>query len=72
MKRIVLFLATNLAIVLVLSLTMRILGVEPYLTANGLEPDLAADLRGGDGFRRFAASRWPSPSGWRRNRWACR
>ena len=36
MKRIVLFLATNLAIVLVLSITMRLLGVEPYLTANGL------------------------------------
>ncbi len=36
MKRIALFLATNLAIVLVLSFTMRILGVEPYLTANGL------------------------------------
>jgi heat shock protein HtpX len=36
MKRIMLFLGTNLAIVLVLSITMRILGVEPYLTANGL------------------------------------
>lgn len=36
MKRIVLFLATNLAIVLVLSVTMRLLGVEPYLTAQGL------------------------------------
>ena len=36
MKRIVLFLATNLAIVLVLSVTMRVLGVEPFLTANGL------------------------------------
>ena len=36
MKRIVLFLATNMAIVLVLSVTMRLLGVEPYLTANGL------------------------------------
>ena len=36
MKRIALFLATNLAIVLVLSVTMRVLGVEPYLTANGL------------------------------------
>lgn len=36
MKRIVLFLATNMAILLVLSGTMRILGVEPYLTANGL------------------------------------
>lgn len=36
MKRIVLFLATNLAIVLVLSFTMRLLGVEPYLNASGL------------------------------------
>ena len=36
MKRILLFLATNLAIVLVLSVTMRLLGVEPYLNANGL------------------------------------
>ena len=36
MKRIVLFLATNLAIMLVLSVTMQLLGVEPYLTANGL------------------------------------
>jgi heat shock protein HtpX len=36
MKRIVLFLATNLAIVLVLSITMRLLGVEPYLNAQGL------------------------------------
>ncbi|MBU3735499.1 MAG: protease HtpX [Methylobacterium sp.] len=36
MKRILLFLATNLAIVLVLSITMRLLGVEPYLNASGL------------------------------------
>jgi heat shock protein HtpX len=36
MKRIFLFLATNLAIMLVLSITMRLLGVEPYLNANGL------------------------------------
>lgn len=36
MKRILLFLATNLAIVLVLSVTMRLLGVEPYLNAGGL------------------------------------
>ena len=36
MKRIILFLATNLAIVLVLSITMRLLGVEPYLNENGL------------------------------------
>lgn len=36
MKRIFLFLMTNLAIMLVLSFTMRLLGVEPYLNANGL------------------------------------
>jgi heat shock protein HtpX len=36
MKRIALFLTTNLAIVFVLSITMRLLGVEPYLNANGL------------------------------------
>ncbi|MBZ9557360.1 MULTISPECIES: protease HtpX [unclassified Modicisalibacter] len=36
MMRIVLFLATNLAVVLVASITLRLLGVEPYLNANGL------------------------------------
>ena len=36
MKRIVLFLATNLAIMLVLSVTASLLGVNRYLTANGL------------------------------------
>jgi heat shock protein HtpX len=36
MKRILLFLATNLAIVLVLSLTASLLGVNRFLTANGL------------------------------------
>jgi heat shock protein HtpX len=36
MKRIVLFLITNLAVMLVLSITMSLLGVNRYLTANGL------------------------------------
>ncbi|MCW5620655.1 MAG: protease HtpX [Burkholderiales bacterium] len=36
MKRVFLFLATNLAIVLVLSITARILGVDRILTQNGL------------------------------------
>lgn len=36
MMRIILFLATNLAVVLVASITLRLLGVEPYLQANGL------------------------------------
>jgi len=36
MKRILLFLATNLAVVLVLSLSASLLGVNRFLTANGL------------------------------------
>ena len=62
MKRIVLFLATNLAIVLVLSLTMRILGVEPYLTANGLNLNslliFAAVMGFGGSFISLAISKW--------------
>jgi heat shock protein HtpX len=37
MKRILLFLATNLAVMLVLAVTLRLLGVDRYLTANGLD-----------------------------------
>lgn len=62
MKRIVLFLATNLAIVLVLSFTMRILGVEPYLTANGLNLGslliFAAVMGFGGSFISLAISKW--------------
>jgi heat shock protein HtpX len=62
MKRIVLFLATNLAIVLVLSLTMRILGVEPYLTANGLNLTslliFAAIMGFGGSLISLAISKW--------------
>jgi heat shock protein HtpX len=36
MKRIVLFVLTNLAVMLVLSVTARLLGVDRFLTANGL------------------------------------
>src|SRR6266404_1948697 len=36
MKRIVLFLATNLAVLLVMSLVLSLLGVNRFLTANGL------------------------------------
>lgn len=36
MKRIVLFVLTNLAVVLVLGITARLLGVDRYLTANGM------------------------------------
>lgn len=36
MLRILLFLATNIAVVAVASITLRLLGVEPYLQGNGL------------------------------------
>lgn len=44
MKRIFLFLATNLAIIVVLSITLRLLGVERILDAQGVGLDLNALL----------------------------
>lgn len=38
MKRIVLFLATNLAVLLVLSLSMRLLGFDTYMASTGQDP----------------------------------
>ena len=62
MKRVLLFLATNLAIVLVLSVTMRVLGVEPYLNANGLNLTslliFAAVMGFGGSFISLAISKW--------------
>lgn len=62
MKRILYFLATNLAIMLVLSVTMRILGVEPYLNANGLDLKnllaFAAIMGFGGAFISLAMSKW--------------
>ncbi|TSA22682.1 MAG: protease HtpX [Betaproteobacteria bacterium] len=62
MKRIFLFLATNMAIVLVLSVTMRLLGVEPYLTANGLNLGslliFAAVMGFGGSLISLAISKW--------------
>lgn len=62
MKRVVLFLATNLAIVLVLSVTMRLLGVEPYLQAQGLNLSsllvFAAVMGFGGSFISLALSKW--------------
>lgn len=62
MKRILYFLATNLAIMLVLSVTMRILGVQPYLNANGLDLGnllaFAAIMGFGGAFISLAMSKW--------------
>lgn len=62
MKRTLLFLGTNLAIVLVLSVTMRLLGVEPYLNANGLDLGslliFAAVMGFGGSLISLAISKW--------------
>ena len=62
MKRIFYFLATNLAIVFVLSITMRLLGVEPYLNANGLNLNslliFAAVMGFGGAFISLSISKW--------------
>jgi heat shock protein HtpX len=62
MKRIFYFLVTNLAIVLVLSITMRLLGVEPFLNANGLNLNsllIFATMMGfGGAFISLAISKW--------------
>jgi heat shock protein HtpX len=62
MKRIIYFLATNVAIMLVLSITMRVLGVEPYLNANGLDLSnllaFAAIMGFGGAFISLAMSKW--------------
>lgn len=62
MKRTIYFLATNIAVVLVLSVTMRLLGVEPYLNANGLDLSnllmFAAIMGFGGAFISLAISKW--------------
>jgi heat shock protein HtpX len=62
MKRIFYFLVTNLAVVFVLSITMRLLGVEPFLNANGLNLNslliFAAVMGFGGAFISLAISKW--------------
>ncbi|MEO7742910.1 MAG: protease HtpX [Usitatibacter sp.] len=62
MKRIVLFLVTNLAVMLVLSVTMSILGVNQWLTANGLNFGMllafAAVIGFGGAFISLLMSKW--------------
>ncbi|MFN6961068.1 MAG: protease HtpX [Rhodocyclaceae bacterium] len=62
MKRIFLFLATNLAIVLVLSVSMRLLGIAPYLQASGIDPGallvFAAVMGFGGALISLAMSKW--------------
>lgn len=62
MRRIFYFLVTNIAILIVLSATMRILGIEPYLTPYGLNYEslliFAAVFGMGGSFISLALSKW--------------
>ncbi len=64
MKRIVLFLATNLAIIVVLSITLQLLGVERILDQQGVGLDLqallvfSAVIGFGGSFLSLAISKW--------------
>ncbi len=62
MKRVFLFVVTNLAILLVLSFTLRVLGVEPYLNQYGLNYQalliFAAVFGMGGAFISLALSKW--------------
>ncbi len=62
MRRVLYFLATNIAILVVLSVTMRLLGVEPYLTQHGLNLKslliFAAVFGMGGAFISLALSKW--------------
>jgi heat shock protein HtpX len=62
MKRILLFLATNLAVVLVLSVVMKVLGIDQYIAAQGGSLYgllvFAAVFGFGGAFISLAMSRW--------------
>lgn len=62
MKRVVLFIVTNLAVVFVLSITMRLLGIEPYLNQQGLNLNsllvFAAIFGFGGAFISLLMSKW--------------
>lgn len=62
MKRIILFVATNFGVVLLLSLTARVLGVDRWLTSNGLNLGgllvFAALFGFGGSFISLAISKW--------------
>ncbi|MBK6598462.1 MAG: protease HtpX [Proteobacteria bacterium] len=62
MKRIVLFIATNIAVLLVLSVIVRLFGLDPYLTARGGNLTglliFAAVIGFGGAFISLAISKW--------------
>ena len=60
MKRVLLFLATNLAVMLVLGLVTSLLGVNKFLTANGLNYGMLLAFAAVIGFGGSFISLWMS------------
>ncbi len=60
MKRILLFVLTNVAVMAVLLITTRILGVDRFLTANGLNMTALAGFSLVIGFGGAIISLWPN------------
>lgn len=62
MKRVLLFVATNLAILVVLNISLRLLGIEPYLSTQGINMGsllvFAAVFGMGGAFISLALSKW--------------
>ena len=62
MMRILLFLATNIGVLLVLSFTLKLLGIDSYLSAQGLNYQsllvFAAVMGFGGAFISLAISKW--------------
>lgn len=65
MKRILLFLATNIAVLVVLSIVLRLLGVDRILDESGMNLNMVNLLvfAAVFGFEALLY-RWPCPSGW--------
>ena len=66
MKRIALFIATNIAILFVLNISMRVLGLDPWLTSQGINMGslllFAAVFGMGGAFVSLAVSKWMAKS----------
>ena len=62
MRRVLLFLATNVAILIVLGTVLKLLGVEPYLTQQGVSYEsllnFAAVFGMGGAFISLSLSKW--------------
>ena len=70
MLRLLLFLGTNIGILLVLSISLRLLGVDSMLEQQSGALNLNALLIFSAVFGMGARlSHWPCRNGWRKNRW---